>query len=122
MNKKQCFLILSEFLVQVEDKYKLRRGEYRMRFYVNPNMTVCFSIICLDKVKLKTEADVFLYIKHSRIITSNFDFKINQFLLFYIDSNLNKYTTLKISEQIKTLADALNEIYLDQAIIPIQLL
>ncbi len=122
MNKKQCFQILSEFLEQLEAKYKLRKGDYRLSFYVKPNISVCFTVITLDKVKLKTEADIFLYVRNSKKVSSAFDFKINQFLLLYFEDDLNHYNALKLSQQIKILADALNDVYLDQATIPIQLL
>lgn len=122
MNKKRCFQILSEFLEQVEAKYKLRKGDYRLSFYAKPNISVCFTVITLDKVKLKTEADIFLYAKNSKKVSSAFDFKINQFLFLYFEDNLSHYNTLKISQQIKISADALNDVYLDQAVIPIQLL
>lgn len=124
MNKKKCFLILSEFLGQVEDKYKLQKGDYRISFYVKANTTtVCYSIINATKVPINVSCCTFLYTKNNRVVISNYDFKIHEFVLFYFEGNLlNKYNTLKISQQIKALTGALNDVYLDQAIIPIQLL
>ncbi len=122
MNKKICFQILSEFLEQVEHKYKLQRGSYLISFYVKPNMSICFTIICEDKNRLKTEVDVFLYINNSNGLSCNFKFKINQFLVFYFDDNIDEYNNLKASKQIELLSRALNDVYLRLATIPIQLL
>ncbi len=121
MNEKECYNVLNEFLDQIEKQYYLEKGSYRITFYPRQDVMVCFSIIAADKSRIRVESNVLLSYEDSRRPMVNHKFNYTNFLSFYF-SNLNDFYQLKAIDKVKILTEALNEIYLDQAVIPTQLL
>ncbi len=121
MNKKQCFSTLIFFLNELETTYSLERGTYRLNFHSKPDNTVCYSIVAVSKNKIKINNNIFVYFNKRNLI-STFDFSVNHFLKVYFEDRLDQFFVLNKSQKINSLVDALNEVYIDQAVIPTKLL
>ena len=122
MNEKECYNILSEFLDQIEKLYGLEKGSYRITFYSRQDVMVCFSITAADKSRIRIEDNIFISFVDGRKPKFNSQFKYFKFTEQYFLKNVTQYNSLDASDKVQILTEALNEIYLDQAVIPTQLL
>ena len=122
MNEKECYSVLSEFLDQIENQYCLEKGSYRITFYQRQNVMICFSIIATDKSRIRIENNVFISFEDGRKTNVSYRFRYIDFAKYYFLKNFDQYLVLEASEKTHVLVEALNEIYLDQAVIPTQLL
>ncbi len=121
MNEKECYSVLSEFLDQIEKQYCLEKGSYRITFYPRQDVMVCFSIIAADKSRIRIENNILISYVHDRIPKVMFKFRHTDFLRIYF-KNINDFYKLDTTDKVEITGEALNEIYLDQAKIPMQLL
>ncbi len=121
MNKKKCYATLVLFLKQLESTYCLNNGAYRLNFYSKLDNTICYSIITSSKNKIEIDNNIFILFSNRQLI-SNFDFSVDHFLKTYFEDRLAQFFNLDKSQKIDTLVEVLNDVYIDQAVIPTQLL
>ena len=122
MNEKQCYIVLSEFLDQIEKQYCLEKGSYRITFYVISELIICFSVIAHDKKKIKVGSNILISFISEGNIAVSYGFKYRDFISSYLDKNLKEFDQLSSFERAQFITETLNEIYMDQAVIPTQLL
>lgn len=122
MSEKECYSVLSVFLDQIEKQYCLEKGSYRITFYPRQDVMVCFSVIAADKSRIRIENNVLVSFTEYRKAKFNSQFKYVKFTEQYFLKNLTQYNSLDASDKVQILTEALNEIYLDQAVVPTQLL
>ena len=122
MNEKQCYNVLSEFLDQIEKQYSLEKGSYRITFYVKLDLMICFSVILKDKSRAKLDRNMLLTYLDNRDAKVFFSFDYNMYVKCYFKNNVNQFNQLNSIDKTVLVVEALNEIYLDQAVIPTQLL
>ena len=122
MNEKECYNVLNEFLDQIEKQYYLEKGSYRITFYPRQDVMICFSVIAADKSRIRVENNIFISFVDGRKPKVYSQFKYFKFTEQYFLKNLTQYNSLDASDMVQILTEALNEIYLDQAVIPTQLL
>ncbi len=122
MNEKECYIVLREFLDQIEEQYFLEKGSYRITFYVKLDLMICFSVVLKDKSRLKLERNLLLSYLDNRDAKVFFIFDYKMYVKYYFKHNMNQFNQLNSIDKTVLVVDALNEIYLDQAVIPTQLL
>ena len=122
MNEKLCYSVLSEFLDQIEKLHSLEKGSYRITFYVKLDLMICFSVILKDKSRLNLERNLLLSYLDNRDAKVFFIFDYKMYVKYYFKNNVNQFNQLNSIDKTVLVVDALNEVYVDQAVIPTQLL
>lgn len=122
MNEKLCYSVLSEVLDQIEKQYFLEKGSYRIAFYIRESTMICFSIIAADKSRIRIENNVLISFVNLRTTIINYNFRYADFMQAYFNKNLDEFNSLKINDRIRLTVETINEVYIDLAIIPTQLL
>ncbi len=122
MNEKECYNVLSEFLDQIEKQYFLENGSYRITFYTRENTSICFSVIAAGKSRIRIENNVLISFLEELQTTVNYRFRYRDFMFNYLNKNLKEFDQLSTTDRTLFIMETLNEVYIDQAVIPTQLL
>lgn len=122
MNEKECYNTISEFLDQIEKQYGLEKGSYRITFYARQDVMVCFSVIAADKSRIRIDNNVLISFSEELQTTVNYRFRYRDFMFSYLNKNLKEFDQLSNADRTLFVMETLNEVYIDQAVIPTQLL
>ena len=91
-------------------------------FYTRENTSICFSVIAAGKSRIRIENNVLISFLEELQTTVNYRFRYRDFMFNYLNKNLKEFDQLSTTDRTLFIMETLNEVYIDQAVIPTQLL